>query len=354
MPAEWEPHARTYMAWTGDQMVATRLETAVKVDYGLVAKEIVRFEPLTVVVEPGFKADAAAYCPGAEILEHSLEDSYLRDSGPLFTRKADGTLAAVDFLFNGWGAGEPLGTVGKAIADHARVEHQPVPLVLEGGSISTNGEGTLIAVEPTVLHANRNLNATRALFEAAFAQFLGIERTIWLEHGLLEDRTGGHVDNVAAFIGPNRVACQTAQPPDPNHASLERNREQLERAGLDNHRAADRLPRVGGPQDRAAVREFRVRQRWPDRAARTRIHRPRSGRNPATRTARPRSHRRPRHQPLASRRRTTLHHPAAAVRHLTVCHAEVTGRFPANDPREDLCSSRPPWPRCYWLDSPYP
>jgi agmatine deiminase len=232
MPAEWEPHARTYMAWTGDQMVATRLETAVKVDYGLVAKEIVRFEPLTVVVEPGFKADAAAYCPGAEILEHSLEDSYLRDSGPLFTRKADGTLAAVDFLFNGWGAGEPLGTVGKAIADHARAEHQPVPLVLEGGSISTNGEGTLLAVEPTVLHANRNLNASRALFEAAFAQFLGIERTIWLEHGLIEDRTGGHVDNVAAFIGPNRVACQTAQPSYPNRAPLERNRERLERAGL--------------------------------------------------------------------------------------------------------------------------
>ena len=63
------------------------------------------------------------------------------------------------------------------------------------------------------------------MFEAAFAQFLGIERTIWLEHGLIEDRTGGHVDNVAAFIGPNRVACQAAEHPDPNHAPLERNRE---------------------------------------------------------------------------------------------------------------------------------
>jgi agmatine deiminase len=233
MPAEWEPHARTYMAWTGDQMVATRLETAVKVDYGLVAKEIVRFEPLTVVVEPGFRADAAAYCPDAEILEHPLEDSYLRDSGPLFVRKPDQSLAAVDFLFNGWGAGEPLGTVGEAVAKHARAEHQPVPLVLEGGSISTNGEGTLIVVEPTVLHANRNANATRAVFEAAFAQFLGIGRTIWLEHGLIEDRTGGHVDNVAAFIGPHRVACQTTEHSDPNHPALERNREMLEAAGLE-------------------------------------------------------------------------------------------------------------------------
>ena len=232
MPAEWEPHARTYMAWTGDQMVATRLETAVKVDYGLVAEAIVRFEPLTVVVEPGFSADAAAYCPGAEILEHPLEDSYLRDSGPLFTRKADRAIAAVDFLFNGWGAGEPLGTVAKAIAEHADAEHQPVPLVLEGGSITANGEGTLIAVEPTVLHTNRNPSATRAMFEAAFAQFLGIERTIWLEHGLIEDRTGGHADNVAAFIGPNRVACQTADTDDPNHERLERNREQLHKAGL--------------------------------------------------------------------------------------------------------------------------
>ena len=90
------------------------------------------------------------------------------------------------------------------------------------------------------------------MFEAAFAQFLGIERTIWLEHGLIEDRTGGHVDNVAAFIGPNRVACQTADPGDPNHERLERNREQLHEAGLRDHRAADRLPPVGGPPDRAA------------------------------------------------------------------------------------------------------
>jgi agmatine deiminase len=233
MPAEWEPHARTYMAWTGDQMVSTRLETAVKVDYGLVAKEIARFEPLTVVVEPGFKADAAAYCPRAEILEHPLEDSYLRDSGPLFARKADGTLAAVDFRFNGWGAGQPLGTVGEALANHARAEHQPVPLVLEGGSISTNGEGTLVAVETTVLHANRNANATRTVFEAAFARFLGIERTIWLEHGLIEDRTGGHVDNVAAFIARDRVACQVAEPGDRNHERLEHNRARLEEAGYE-------------------------------------------------------------------------------------------------------------------------
>ena len=332
MPAEWEPHACTYIAWTGDQMVATRLETAVKVDYGLVAKAILRFEPLTVVVEPGFAADAAAYCPGAEILEHALEDSYLRDSGPLFARKADRTLAAVDFLFNGWGAGEPLGTVANAIATHAHVEHQPVPLVLEGGSITADGQGTLIVVEPTVLHANRNPDATRAMFEAAFAQFLGIERTIWLEHGLIEDRTGGHVDNVAAFIAPEpRRVPDRRTPGDPNHATPRAQPRTRSKPRPGDRRAPDRLPPVGGPPDRAALRELRVRQRRSDRAARARAVRPRSGRNAPTRTARSPLDRRARHQPLASRRRAALHHAAATVGHLTVCHAEVTGRSGAND-----------------------
>ncbi len=233
LPAEWEPHTRCLMAWTGQDMVSTRLSTAVKVDYDLVARAISSIESLLVNPEPGFGREEAAYCPDAEILEHPLEDAWLRDSGPLFVRRGNEGLAAVDFLFNGWGQGETLGTVGEAIAAYASVPRQTVPLVLEGGSITVDGQGTLIAIAPTVLHANRNDNAPRTLFETAFREYLGVRRTVWLEHGLREDRTGGHVDNVALFIGPNTVACQTTTPEDPNHAGLSANLATLRAEGFD-------------------------------------------------------------------------------------------------------------------------
>ena len=142
---------------------------------------------------------------------------------------------AVDFLFNGWGTTLPATahgeTIGAGLTEWLGLERVAVPLVLEGGAVSTDGEGTLIAASPTVLHANRNPGLSRAECEAAFREFLGIERTIWLEHGLLEDRTGGHADNVVAFVAPGRVLCQTVRDrDDPNHARLDANRAALEAA----------------------------------------------------------------------------------------------------------------------------
>jgi agmatine deiminase len=144
----------------------------------------------------------------------------------------------VDFLFNGWGETLPAAThgetIGAALAEWLGLERVAVPIVLEGGAVSTDGEGTLIAAEPTILHDKRNPGLSRVDCEVAFREFLGIERTIWLEHGLLEDRTGGHVDNVAAFVAPGRVLCQTVRDrDDPNHAGLEANRLALEAAGFE-------------------------------------------------------------------------------------------------------------------------
>ena len=249
---------------------------------------IMRFEPLLVVAEPGLRRDAAAYCPGAEILEHPLEDAYLRDSGPLFVRRADGTLAAVDFLFNGWGGGEDArhGRRGDREPRSASSASRSRSCSRAARSPST-AQGTLIAVEPTVLHENRNPGATRALFEAAFASSSASTRTIWLEHGLIEDRTGGHVDNVAAFIGPNRVACQVAHArrPEPRAARAQPRR-RCDAGRLRDRRASDRLPPVGRPPDRAAVRELLLRQRRPDRAARARADRRRGDRTLRAGTAR--------------------------------------------------------------------
>jgi agmatine deiminase len=235
LPADWEAHERCLMAWPGDDLVSRRLLTAVKKDYALVAQAISRFEPVLMVARPGFGREAEAYCgPAVDVVELPLREAWLRDTGPLFVRK-QGNVIAIEFLFNTWG-GEAAATprdssVGTRLAEWLGVEHHLAPLVLEGGAIATDGEGTLIAIEPTVRHENRNPGLSRAAAEEAFRSFLGIERTIWLQHGLLEDRTDGHVDNVAAFVGPGRVLCQTVgDRDDPNHSRLADNLQVLQTA----------------------------------------------------------------------------------------------------------------------------
>jgi agmatine deiminase len=173
-----------------------------------------------------------------DVVELPLTEAWLRDSGPLFVRRGGTGLVAVDFLFNGWGTTLPATahgeSIGASLAERFGLERVAVPLVLEGGAVTTDGAGTLIAVESTILHERRNPGVSRAACEEAFREFLGIECTIWLEHGLLEDRTGGHADNVAAFVAPGRVLCQTVRDEhDPNHGRLDENRRTLEAAGLE-------------------------------------------------------------------------------------------------------------------------
>jgi len=187
------------------------------------------------VARPGFGREAEAYSgSGVDVIELPFGEAWLRDSGPVFARR-DGTLVAVDFQFNGWGTTLPASahgeTIGVQLAQWLGFDRRRVPLVLEGGAFTTDGAGTLIAVESTILDEGRNPGVSLEACEDAFRTFLGVERTIWLENGLLEDRTGGHVDNVAAFIGPGRVLCQTVTDrDDPNYARLAANRAILEGA----------------------------------------------------------------------------------------------------------------------------
>lgn len=236
MPAEWERHERCLLAWPGEDLVSTRLLTAAKLDYALVARAISEFEPVLVLARPGFGPEAAAACgPRVDVAEIPFAAAWIRDSGPIFARRNGTKLVAVDFEFNGWGSTLPASahgeTAGASVAALLGVERVAVPLVLEGGAVTTDGEGTLIAVEATILNEDRNPGVSRETCEAVFREFLGIEHTIWLEHGLLEDGTGGHADNVAMFVAPGRVLCQTVRDEsDPNHARLEANRAAIEAA----------------------------------------------------------------------------------------------------------------------------
>jgi agmatine deiminase len=238
MPAEWAPHERTLMAWPSRGELWGELLEQARRDHAACASAIAAFEPVTMVANPGEQAaQARAACAGeVEVLELPIDDSWLRDSGPMFTL-GDGERAAVHFRFNAWGqkfspwdrdeaaGGELARRYGDRVVD--------APFVLEGGSIGVDGAGTLITTEECLLHPSRNPSMSRDEIEAGLVEHLGLQRVVWLEKGLVEDRdTDGHVDLIAAFTAPGRVLLQAGPPGTEDEERMEANRAILEAAGI--------------------------------------------------------------------------------------------------------------------------
>lgn len=213
-----------------------------RADYAAVANAVAAFEPLTMIANPGADAaDARAACSaGVEIVELALDDSWLRDCGPIYVHDDEGTndRVAVHFAFNAWGEKFPPwdndATVGRAIAERLGDRVVESAMVLEGGSILTDGQGTLLTTEQCLLNANRNPSLSREQIEAELSARLGVRHVVWLGMGLLEDRdTDGHVDLIAAFTAPGRVLLQMVGEENPNHAHCVENRARLEAAGIE-------------------------------------------------------------------------------------------------------------------------
>ena len=228
MPAEWTEHERTLMAWpTRAELWGDALETA-RDEYAQVARAIAEFEPVTMVACPGQGADAAARCgEGVEVLERPIDDSWFRDSGPIFVTGPDGGRAGVDFRFNSWGEKHfPWDTddrISAVLLEHLGVTRNASSMILEGGAITVDGEGTLITTEQCLLNPNRNPGLSREQIEAELVAQLGVTKVIWLPYGGLEDyETDGHVDGVCAFVAPGKVVVQL--PSDPAHPDFERMR----------------------------------------------------------------------------------------------------------------------------------
>jgi agmatine deiminase len=241
MPAEWERHERTLVAWPAREAAwrGTTIEHARDV-HAQVVNAIAAFEPVTLVADPAHAADARARVTATdvEVLALPIDDSWLRDSGPIIVQ-AGGGWAGIDFRFNAWGEAfmpyDRDAAIARRLLEHLGIERFGSPLVLEGGSIAVDGTGTLVTTEQCLLNPNRNPLLGRDEIARELGQQLGAERVVWLEHGLVEDAdTDGHVDNVCAFLAPNRVLLQTARDPDdPNFDNARRNRAILDRAGLD-------------------------------------------------------------------------------------------------------------------------
>jgi len=224
MPAEWQPHERTWMAWMEeDYSKESNPESAEEMHlaWARVANTIVNFEPVSMLVSLEHEAEARAYLdPRVELVIANIDDGWLRDSGPTFVKNGD-ALAAVDWVFNGWGNQggwanwEQDDAVASFVADKVGVPSFRSALVNEGGGIHVNGAGALLVTETVQLGSERNPGWTRAEVEAELNSRLGTNQVVWLRRGLTRDYedfgTKGHVDIVACFADENTILFHDQQ-----------------------------------------------------------------------------------------------------------------------------------------------
>jgi agmatine deiminase len=293
---EWAPHEAVWIGfpsdpelWLGDLKPAEREVAAFA--QAVQAKghgEKVRL----VAAHDGAAESARQLAPFAEVIVEPFGDIWLRDTGPLVLgsgkqRRAQG------FGFNGWGGKYELDgdqDIGQRLAAEAGLPFSQADWILEGGAIDGDGSGTVITTEQCLLNPNRN-TLTREEMEARLLDDLGFERIVWLGSGLLNDHTDGHVDNLARFVAPGRVAIPTPAKDDPNEAVYKDAARRLRSARLDIvtlpspgritdedgevipasymnfyiGNAAVVVPQYGAPNDRAAVAV--VQALFPDRVA---------------------------------------------------------------------------------------
>jgi agmatine deiminase len=251
MPAEWEQHAATWIAWPHNRRDWPGKFTPIPFVYAEIVRHLARHERVEVLVQ-----DAGAEAKVRKLLERSgaldaeggpvrfhrwpTDRIWLRDSGCSFLT-GPGGLGAVSWTFNAWAKypdWQRDRTVGRSMAEAAgartfQARHDGGPMVLEGGSIEVNGRGTLITTEECLLSRvqERNPGLDRAGYEQAFAQYLGVRRVIWLGRGVQGDDTHGHVDDLARFVAPDTVvAAVEPDPAAPNHGPLADNLRRLRQA----------------------------------------------------------------------------------------------------------------------------
>ncbi len=273
VPAEWAPQKAMWTAWPADpdewndDLATPRREVAALVR-ALSPSNRVR---LLVAGDEAESTARAALGNAAEIVPARYGDIWLRDTGPIFARGERGPVA-LRFRTNGWGGKFDLpddSTVGDDIAKLAGAPVRKFDFVLEGGAIEHDGDGTILTTRQTLLNDNRN-GWSEAQAEAALREAFGAKKIIWIDRGLLNDHTDGHIDTLARFVGPGRVVCQSpAGADDPNAKVLERDRAHARggdrRLGTQARGHPHPEPGPGGRRqrrDRARLaRELRHRQR---------------------------------------------------------------------------------------------
>jgi agmatine deiminase len=237
MPAEWERHERTFIAWPCRNELwgePSRMERA-RAAHARLAQAISAVEPVIMIARPEDAADAECQCGKAvEVRPIAIDDSWIRDSGPTFVKRKN-EIAGVDWKFNAWGnkyrGYDDDDKLPARLLDELGIKRFEAPIVLEGGAIAVDGAGTLMTTEECLLNPNRNPDASRVEIEATLAAYLGIKRIVWLPYGLDDDETDGHIDNVAAFApGGVTLLNWTDDEGDANFARMRANERALKEA----------------------------------------------------------------------------------------------------------------------------
>jgi agmatine deiminase len=214
MPGEFEPHAGCWMLWPERRDNWRADADPAQHAFAAVAEAIARAEPVTVGASTAQREHARELLPDAvRVVELAADDAWMRDVGPTFVTEAGGDLRGVDWRFNAWGghdgglysSWERDERVAAAVLEFERAGRYAAPIVLEGGAIHVDGEGTVLSTEECLLNPNRNPGRSREEIERTLCEYLGAERVIWLGRGLPGDETDGHVDNLACFAAPGVV-----------------------------------------------------------------------------------------------------------------------------------------------------
>lgn len=237
MPAEWQRHERTVMAWPTSNPIWARGLDEARSEYAVAARAIARFEPVMMVASPADESEAARRCgDGVEVVALPIDDAWMRDSGPIIVTDTNGRRTGIHFRFNAYGERfvpyDEDAQIGARVLDHLKIPMRRSELVLEGGSISVDGEGTLVTTEQCLLNPNRNPGWTRDEIERELCLQFGVEKIIWLRFGRVEDiHTDGHVDVVCMFVGPGVVIAQGCEDlANPNYARMQSNLKTLRAA----------------------------------------------------------------------------------------------------------------------------
>ncbi|MGZ8620352.1 MAG: agmatine deiminase family protein [Actinomycetota bacterium] len=236
MPAEWAPHEATLIAWpthSRDDLWGDLFDDAAR-EYATVANAIAASEPVVMIVDPTQVDEARPLlASNVELLGVPIDDSWVRDSGPIVVSDGQGRRAMVDFTFNGWG-GRYLpcdrdDALPAALAAHFGFPRYVAPLVLEGGAITVDGEGTVLTTASCLQNANRNPDRTQDEVERILRDYLGLDTVLWFAQGWSQSRdTDGHIDRIALFTEPGRLfLLSPSDPADPDHVLAQANREVL-------------------------------------------------------------------------------------------------------------------------------
>lgn len=252
-PAEWEPHDACWLAWPSHEqewlgfLEETRREFVAlcrAISGQPIPKKDLIFYPATLpnnypnesldilVLDEAGKNQAEKALQGIPARFHIMPfgDIWLRDIAPIFVKtlpakKGSNKLAGLRFNFNGWGEkyimlGDEL--VAQNIIQQLNLPERYFPIYLEGGAIEVDGQGTCLTTRQCLLNPNRNPNLTQTDLESTIEAAFGVGKILWLNQGLLNDHTDGHIDTIARFIAPGVVICmQALDPDDPNASVLE-------------------------------------------------------------------------------------------------------------------------------------